>query len=90
MDEFLVWVVCWVLGGGIVCLFIYLLDIINGEYLLTAIFVCFFAVYTECPVDLYFVLDTSESVALRQKPPDFYINQIKEFTVRFIDELQDV
>uniref|UniRef100_A0A3Q1HLE7 VWFA domain-containing protein n=1 Tax=Anabas testudineus TaxID=64144 RepID=A0A3Q1HLE7_ANATE len=43
-----------------------------------------------CPVDLYFVLDTSESVALRQKPPDFYINQIKEFTVRFIDELQDV
>uniref|UniRef100_A0A3Q1HLI5 VWFA domain-containing protein n=1 Tax=Anabas testudineus TaxID=64144 RepID=A0A3Q1HLI5_ANATE len=54
------------------------------------IFVCFFAVYTECPVDLYFVLDTSESVALRQKPPDFYINQIKEFTVRFIDELQDV
>uniref|UniRef100_A0A3Q1IXJ8 VWFA domain-containing protein n=1 Tax=Anabas testudineus TaxID=64144 RepID=A0A3Q1IXJ8_ANATE len=63
MDEFLVWVVCWVLGGGH-CVF--------------------------CPVDLYFVLDTSESVALRQKPPDFYINQIKEFTVRFIDELQDV
>uniref|UniRef100_A0A3P9H4H4 Collagen, type VI, alpha 1 n=1 Tax=Oryzias latipes TaxID=8090 RepID=A0A3P9H4H4_ORYLA len=42
-----------------------------------------------CPVDLFFVLDTSESVALRQKPPNFYINQIKEFTKRFIDELQD-
>uniref|UniRef100_A0A3Q3DH54 Collagen type VI alpha 1 chain n=1 Tax=Hippocampus comes TaxID=109280 RepID=A0A3Q3DH54_HIPCM len=43
----------------------------------------------ECPVDLFFVLDTSESVALRQKPPNFYIDQIKEFTKRFIDELQD-
>ncbi|XP_040910850.1 collagen alpha-1(VI) chain [Toxotes jaculatrix] len=44
----------------------------------------------ECPVDLYFVLDTSESVALRQKPPNFYIDQIKEFTKRFIDELKDM
>uniref|UniRef100_A0A665XEK7 Collagen, type VI, alpha 1 n=1 Tax=Echeneis naucrates TaxID=173247 RepID=A0A665XEK7_ECHNA len=44
----------------------------------------------ECPVDLYFVLDTSESVALRQKPPNFYIDQIKEFTKRFIDELRDM
>uniref|UniRef100_A0A3Q2Y3K6 Collagen type VI alpha 1 chain n=1 Tax=Hippocampus comes TaxID=109280 RepID=A0A3Q2Y3K6_HIPCM len=44
----------------------------------------------ECPVDLFFVLDTSESVALRQKPPNFYIDQIKEFTKRFIDELQDM
>uniref|UniRef100_A0A665XFP4 Collagen, type VI, alpha 1 n=1 Tax=Echeneis naucrates TaxID=173247 RepID=A0A665XFP4_ECHNA len=43
-----------------------------------------------CPVDLYFVLDTSESVALRQKPPNFYIDQIKEFTKRFIDELRDM
>ncbi|XP_061695707.1 collagen alpha-1(VI) chain [Syngnathoides biaculeatus] len=44
----------------------------------------------ECPVDLFFVLDTSESVALRQKPPNFYIDQIKEFTKRFVDELQDM
>ncbi|XP_071346949.1 collagen alpha-1(VI) chain [Trachinotus anak] len=46
--------------------------------------------FAECPVDLYFVLDTSESVALRQKPPNFYIDQIKEFTKRFIDELRDM
>ncbi|KAM6918309.1 collagen alpha-1(VI) chain [Xenentodon cancila] len=46
--------------------------------------------FAECPVDLFFVLDTSESVALRQKPPNFYIDQIKEFTKRFIDELQDM
>uniref|UniRef100_A0A3Q3MDL5 VWFA domain-containing protein n=1 Tax=Mastacembelus armatus TaxID=205130 RepID=A0A3Q3MDL5_9TELE len=44
----------------------------------------------ECPVDLFFVLDTSESVALRQKPPSFYIDQIKEFTKHFIDELKDM
>uniref|UniRef100_A0A3B5LE17 VWFA domain-containing protein n=1 Tax=Xiphophorus couchianus TaxID=32473 RepID=A0A3B5LE17_9TELE len=42
-----------------------------------------------CPVDLFFVLDTSESVALRQKPPNFYIDQIKEFTKRFVDELKE-
>uniref|UniRef100_A0A3B5LHR7 VWFA domain-containing protein n=1 Tax=Xiphophorus couchianus TaxID=32473 RepID=A0A3B5LHR7_9TELE len=43
-----------------------------------------------CPVDLFFVLDTSESVALRQKPPNFYIDQIKEFTKRFVDELKEM
>ncbi|XP_016122808.1 collagen alpha-1(VI) chain-like [Sinocyclocheilus grahami] len=43
--------------------------------------------FRECPVDLFFVLDTSESVALRAKPPEFYINQIKTFTKLFIDQL---
>ncbi|XP_051768813.1 collagen alpha-1(VI) chain [Ctenopharyngodon idella] len=45
--------------------------------------------FKECPVDLFFVLDTSESVALRAKPPEFYINQIKNFTKTFINELKD-
>uniref|UniRef100_A0A673B1K4 Collagen, type VI, alpha 1 n=1 Tax=Sphaeramia orbicularis TaxID=375764 RepID=A0A673B1K4_9TELE len=49
---------------------------------------CFF-VRTECPVDLFFVLDTSESVALRQKPPSFYIDQLKDFTKLFLDQLRD-
>ncbi|XP_053739009.1 collagen alpha-1(VI) chain [Synchiropus splendidus] len=48
------------------------------------------AAFTDCPVDLFFVLDTSESVALRQKPPSFYIDQIKSFTKDFIDQLQDM
>ncbi|KAL4609010.1 collagen alpha-1(VI) chain-like [Arapaima gigas] len=43
--------------------------------------------FSDCPVDIFFVLDTSESVALRAKPPDFYINQIKTFTNTFIDQL---
>ncbi|XP_035249813.1 collagen alpha-1(VI) chain-like [Anguilla anguilla] len=45
--------------------------------------------FQECPVDLFFVLDTSESVALRAKPPEFYIDQIKTFTKNFIDALKD-
>ncbi|KAK5859660.1 hypothetical protein PBY51_021199 [Eleginops maclovinus] len=46
--------------------------------------------FADCPVDLFFVLDTSESVALRQKPPNFYIDQIKTFTNNFIDELREM
>ncbi|XP_012723792.2 collagen alpha-1(VI) chain [Fundulus heteroclitus] len=46
--------------------------------------------FADCPVDLFFVLDTSESVALRQKPPNFYIDQIKDFTKRFVDELREM
>uniref|UniRef100_A0A8C4NY88 VWFA domain-containing protein n=1 Tax=Dicentrarchus labrax TaxID=13489 RepID=A0A8C4NY88_DICLA len=56
-------------------------------FVLQPSFVCLF-VY--CPVDLFFVLDTSESVALRQNPPNFYIDQIKSFTNRFIDELRNM
>lgn len=47
-------------------------------------------IFVECPVDLFFVLDTSESVALRQKPPNFYIDQIKDFTKQFLDELHEM
>lgn len=83
----LVWGWGWV---GIVFL-VFLLFLLVCQWIIFAdSHLCFFAVCTECPVDLYFVLDTSESVALRQKPPEFYINQIKEFTMRFIDELQDM
>ncbi|XP_006802834.1 collagen alpha-1(VI) chain [Neolamprologus brichardi] len=44
----------------------------------------------ECPVDLFFVLDTSESVALRRTPDSYYIDQIKGFTKDFIDQLKDM
>uniref|UniRef100_A0A8C5U5U1 VWFA domain-containing protein n=1 Tax=Malurus cyaneus samueli TaxID=2593467 RepID=A0A8C5U5U1_9PASS len=40
-----------------------------------------------CPVDLFFVLDTSESVALRVKPFGDLVTQVKDFTNRFIDKL---
>ncbi|XP_068101357.1 collagen alpha-1(VI) chain [Hyperolius riggenbachi] len=43
--------------------------------------------FQDCPVDIFFVLDTSESVALRVKPFKTLVTQVKEFTKRFIDKL---
>ncbi|XP_019378818.1 PREDICTED: collagen alpha-1(VI) chain [Gavialis gangeticus] len=45
--------------------------------------------FEDCPVDLFFVLDTSESVALRVKPIGDLVDQVKDFTNRFIDKLTD-
>lgn len=44
---------------------------------------------SDCPVDLFFVLDTSESVALRVKPFGDLVAQVKDFTNRFIDKLTE-
>ncbi|XP_053554876.1 collagen alpha-1(VI) chain [Bombina bombina] len=43
--------------------------------------------FQDCPVDLFFVLDTSESVALRVKPFGNLVDQLIEFTSAFIDKL---
>ncbi|KAM4697347.1 collagen alpha-1(VI) chain [Rhinophrynus dorsalis] len=43
--------------------------------------------FQDCPVDIFFVLDTSESVALRVKPFKTLVTQVKDFTKSFIEKL---
>ncbi|XP_060088370.1 collagen alpha-1(VI) chain [Heteronotia binoei] len=45
--------------------------------------------FRDCPVDLFFVLDTSESVALREKPFGALVDKITAFTNLFIDRLTE-
>ncbi len=45
---------------------------------------------TECPIDLYFVIDTSETIALQENPPGSLVESIKQFTAAFARKLEDV
>ncbi|XP_073681812.1 collagen alpha-2(VI) chain isoform X1 [Garra rufa] len=44
----------------------------------------------ECPIDLYFVIDTSETIALQENPPGSLVESIKEFTASFARKLEEV
>ncbi|KAJ8352343.1 hypothetical protein SKAU_G00238190 [Synaphobranchus kaupii] len=41
----------------------------------------------ECPIDLYFVIDTSETIALQEPPPGSLVESIKQFTEQFARKL---
>ncbi|XP_073732282.1 collagen alpha-2(VI) chain isoform X2 [Misgurnus anguillicaudatus] len=43
----------------------------------------------ECPIDLYFVIDTSETIALQENPPGSLVESIRDFTVKFAEKLQN-
>ncbi|XP_015249477.1 PREDICTED: collagen alpha-2(VI) chain [Cyprinodon variegatus] len=43
----------------------------------------------ECPIQLYFTIDTSETIAMQEPPPGALVESIKEFTKRFVDRLKD-
>ncbi|XP_060797738.1 collagen alpha-2(VI) chain isoform X2 [Neoarius graeffei] len=44
----------------------------------------------ECPIDLYFVIDTSETIALQEPPPGSLVNSVTNFTKKFVERLEDI
>ncbi|XP_070693798.1 collagen alpha-2(VI) chain-like [Pempheris klunzingeri] len=43
----------------------------------------------DCPIKLFFALDTSETIALQESPPETLVTSIKEFTKMFAQRLSD-
>ncbi|XP_045907417.1 collagen alpha-2(VI) chain-like isoform X4 [Micropterus dolomieu] len=43
----------------------------------------------ECPIDVYFTIDTSETIAMQEPPPGSLVESIKEFTEQFAQKLED-
>ncbi|XP_076159354.1 collagen alpha-2(VI) chain isoform X1 [Alosa pseudoharengus] len=44
----------------------------------------------ECPIHLYFVIDTSETIALQEPPPGSLVNSTRDFVEMFVKQLEDV
>ncbi|XP_057714040.1 collagen alpha-2(VI) chain [Corythoichthys intestinalis] len=42
----------------------------------------------DCPIDVYFTIDTSETIALQESPPGSLVESIKLFTEQFADRLE--
>uniref|UniRef100_A0A8C4IJ27 Collagen alpha-2(VI) chain n=1 Tax=Dicentrarchus labrax TaxID=13489 RepID=A0A8C4IJ27_DICLA len=43
----------------------------------------------ECPIDVYFTIDTSETIALQEPPPGSLVESIKLFAKQFVQRLED-
>ncbi|XP_026101651.1 collagen alpha-2(VI) chain-like isoform X1 [Carassius auratus] len=43
-----------------------------------------------CPIHLYFVIDTSETIALQENPPGSLVNSVKNFVIEFAEKLKSV
>ncbi|XP_011484830.1 collagen alpha-2(VI) chain isoform X1 [Oryzias latipes] len=43
----------------------------------------------ECPIDVYFTIDTSETIALQESPPGALVESIKSFTAELVKRMQD-
>ncbi|TNM98058.1 hypothetical protein fugu_014304 [Takifugu bimaculatus] len=43
----------------------------------------------ECPIDVYFTIDTSETIALQEPPPGSLVESIKDFTRQFVKRLEN-
>ncbi|XP_069010754.1 collagen alpha-2(VI) chain-like [Embiotoca jacksoni] len=47
------------------------------------------ATIVDCPIKLYFTIDTSESIALQEEPPGSMVRSIKDFVKIFVQDLND-
>ncbi|XP_072219944.1 collagen alpha-2(VI) chain [Leuresthes tenuis] len=43
----------------------------------------------ECPIEVYFTIDTSETIALQESPAGSLVESIKDFTEQFVNKLKD-
>ncbi|XP_028993053.1 collagen alpha-2(VI) chain-like isoform X2 [Betta splendens] len=43
----------------------------------------------DCPIKLFFTIDTSETIALQESPPGALVEDVKEFTKMFVERLAD-
>lgn len=43
----------------------------------------------ECPIHVYFTIDTSETIALQEPPPGSLVESIKQFAVEFANRLEE-
>uniref|UniRef100_A0A1A8IH69 Collagen alpha-2(VI) chain n=2 Tax=Nothobranchius kuhntae TaxID=321403 RepID=A0A1A8IH69_NOTKU len=43
----------------------------------------------KCPIDVYFTIDTSETIALQESPPGSLVESIKQFVEQFVNRLKD-
>lgn len=56
----------------------------------TTLLVLYSSETEECPIDLYFVIDTSETIALQEPPPGSLVYSVTNFTKKFVEKLEDV
>uniref|UniRef100_A0AAQ5X8C0 VWFA domain-containing protein n=1 Tax=Amphiprion ocellaris TaxID=80972 RepID=A0AAQ5X8C0_AMPOC len=53
------------------------------------LFLFFKHTFFACPIDVYFTIDTSETIALQESPPGSLVESIKKFTEQFVQRLED-
>lgn len=59
-------------------------------YCIEVLYVLYSPEIIECPIDLYFVIDTSETIALQEPPPGSLVDSVTNFTKKFVERLEDV
>lgn len=70
-------------------LFLLLSYYIAFPFVIKVLYVLYSPEVNECPIDLYFVIDTSETIALQESPPGSLVESVTNFTKKFVEKLKD-